>query len=78
MYADSDYAGDLDKRKSLTIYVFTLSGCAIVGRRHYKSTISFFHHRSKVYDKGRGSERTNLAERFGEWSGFAAGWDCCV
>ena len=28
-YVDSDYIGDLDKRKSLTGYVFTLSDCAI-------------------------------------------------
>ena len=26
---DSDYTGDLDKRRSVTGYVFTLSGCAI-------------------------------------------------
>jgi hypothetical protein len=66
VYANSNYAGGLEKRKSLTIYVFTLSRCAIVGRRHYKSTISFFYHRSKVYNNDRGSERTNLDERFGE------------
>ena len=28
-YVDSDYVGDLDKRRSLKGYVFTLSGCAI-------------------------------------------------
>ena len=28
-YVDSDYAGDLDKRRSLTRYIFTLSGSAI-------------------------------------------------
>ncbi|WVZ95731.1 hypothetical protein U9M48_041458, partial [Paspalum notatum var. saurae] len=27
-YVDSDYAGDLDKRRSLTGYVFTIGGCA--------------------------------------------------
>ena len=26
---DSDYAGDLDKRRSLTGYVFTIGGCAV-------------------------------------------------
>jgi hypothetical protein len=28
-YVDLDYAGDLDKRRFLASYVFTLSGCAI-------------------------------------------------
>ena len=28
-YVDSDFAGDLDKRRSLTGYIFTVSGCAI-------------------------------------------------
>ena len=28
-YVDFDYAGDLDKRRSLTGYMFTIGGCAI-------------------------------------------------
>ena len=28
-YVDSDFAGDLDKRKSTTGYVFTLAGAAV-------------------------------------------------
>ena len=28
-YVDSDYAADLDKRRSLTAYVFTLGSCAV-------------------------------------------------
>ena len=28
-YVDSDYVGDIDKRRSLTGYVFTIGGCAI-------------------------------------------------
>jgi len=28
-YVDSDYAGDLDKRRSLTGYVFTIGGYAV-------------------------------------------------
>ncbi|PHT48471.1 hypothetical protein CQW23_12679 [Capsicum baccatum] len=28
-YADSDFAGDHDKKRSLTGYVFTVGGCAI-------------------------------------------------
>ena len=28
-YVDSDYTGDLDKRRSLMGYVFTIGGCAV-------------------------------------------------
>ena len=28
-YVDSDFAVDLDKRRSLTGYVFTIGGCAV-------------------------------------------------
>ena len=28
-YVDSDYAGDLDKRRSLTGYIFTVGGCVV-------------------------------------------------
>jgi hypothetical protein len=28
-YVNSDYAADLDKRRSLTGYVFTIGGCAV-------------------------------------------------
>ena len=31
-YVDSDFASDLDKRRSLTGYVFTLGGCAVSWR----------------------------------------------
>ena len=34
-YVDSDFGGDLDKKRSLTGYVFTLGGCAI----SWKSTL---------------------------------------
>jgi hypothetical protein len=36
-YVDSDYAGDLDNRRSLTGYVFTIGGCAVSwkARLHY-------------------------------------------
>jgi hypothetical protein len=37
---DSDYAGDLDKRRSLTGFVFTLSGCAISWKATLQSTIA--------------------------------------
>ena len=28
-YVDSDFAGDLDKRRSQTSYLFTLGGCTV-------------------------------------------------
>ena len=34
-YVDSDYAGDLDKRRSTTGYVFTLSQDRLVGALFY-------------------------------------------
>lgn len=40
MYVDSDYAGDLDKRISLTGFVFTLSGCAISWKATLQSTVA--------------------------------------
>ena len=34
-YVDSDYAGDLDQRRSLTGYVFQINGCTV----SWKSTL---------------------------------------
>lgn len=39
-YVDSYYAGDLDRRRSLTGYVFTLSGCAISWKAILQSTVA--------------------------------------
>jgi len=39
-YVDSDFGGDLDKRWSLTDYVFTLGGCAISWKSTLQSTIA--------------------------------------
>ncbi|KAL5705396.1 hypothetical protein ACHQM5_023705 [Ranunculus cassubicifolius] len=39
-YVDSDYAGDLDKRRSTTGYVFTLAGGAICWRSILQSTVA--------------------------------------
>lgn len=39
-YVDSDYTGDIDKRRSLTGYVFTLSGSAISWKATLQSTIA--------------------------------------
>ena len=38
-YVDSDYAGDLDKRRSLTGYVFTLCGSVISWKATLQSAI---------------------------------------
>nr|GEU72658.1 retrotransposon protein, putative, Ty1-copia subclass [Tanacetum cinerariifolium] len=37
-YVDLDYAGDLDKRRSLTGYVFTVGGCAISWKTSLQAT----------------------------------------
>ena len=39
-YVDSDYAGDLDKRRSLTGYVFTLCGSVISWKATLQSTVA--------------------------------------
>ncbi|GJZ50762.1 hypothetical protein Tco_0605277 [Tanacetum coccineum] len=39
-YADSDYGGDLVKRRSLTCFIFTLFGCAISWKSTLQSTIA--------------------------------------
>ena len=39
-YVDSDYVGDLDKRRSLTGYVFTIGGCAISWKATLQSTVA--------------------------------------
>ena len=39
-YADSDYGGDLVKRRSLTCYIFTLFGCAVSWKSTLQSTVA--------------------------------------
>ena len=39
-YVDYDYAGDLDKRRSLTGYKFTIGVCAICWKATLQSTIA--------------------------------------
>lgn len=39
-YVDSDFAGDLDRRRSLTGYVFTLGGCAISWKAILQYTVA--------------------------------------
>jgi len=40
-YIDSDYTGDLDKRQSITRYVFTLSQAPLSRRSTIYSTVAF-------------------------------------
>ncbi|PHU29366.1 hypothetical protein BC332_01459 [Capsicum chinense] len=39
-YVDSDFAGDHDKRRSLTGYVFTIGGCAISWKVILQTTVA--------------------------------------
>ncbi|KAI3780212.1 hypothetical protein L2E82_10183 [Cichorium intybus] len=39
-YVDSDFGKDLDKRRSITGYVFTLNGCAISWKAQLQSTVA--------------------------------------
>lgn len=39
-YVDSDYAGDLDKRRSLTGYIFTVFGCVVSWKATLQSTVA--------------------------------------
>ena len=39
-YVDSDYAGDLDKRRSLKGYIFTVFGCTISWKATLQSTVA--------------------------------------
>ena len=46
-YVDFDFAGDLDKRRSLTGYVFTVGGCAISWKDNLQTTIALFTTKAK-------------------------------
>ncbi|KAG8492460.1 hypothetical protein CXB51_009588 [Gossypium anomalum] len=39
-YVDADFAGDLDRRRSLTSYVFTIRGCAISWKATLQTTVA--------------------------------------
>nr|CAD40121.3 OSJNBa0061C06.5 [Oryza sativa Japonica Group] len=39
-YVDSDFAGDLDRRRSLTSYVFTIGGCAVSWKASLQATVA--------------------------------------
>ena len=60
-----DFASDLDKRKSLTGYVFTLYGSVINLESNVTINSCFVYYRGKVYGSNRGSEGSYLVEGFG-------------
>jgi len=39
-YSDSDYTGDVDNRKSMTGYVFTLGGCVVSWKATLQPTVT--------------------------------------
>jgi len=39
-YVDFDYAGDLNKRRSLTGYIFTIGGCAVSWKASLQATVA--------------------------------------
>lgn len=39
-YVDSDDASDLDKRRSLHSYIFTIGGCAILVENHFSRLLN--------------------------------------
>lgn len=39
-YADSDYAGDSNHRRSVSGYTFMLAGCAIAYKSRYQSSVA--------------------------------------
>jgi hypothetical protein len=43
-YVDSDYVGDLDTRRSLTGYVFTIGSCDVSWKAHLQATVAFIHY----------------------------------
>ena len=53
-YCDSDYAGDLDKRRSTTGYVFTLAKAPVSWKVYLTVNSSFVYNRGRVYGNNRG------------------------
>ena len=53
-YVDSDYAGDLDNRRSTTGYVFTLAGGPICWRSVLQYVVAMSTTKGGVHDFSRG------------------------
>jgi hypothetical protein len=63
-YVDSDFAGDLDKRRSTSRYVFTLPVDPLVGCQSVIEHCYFIHYRSIICRRFTWLERHSLVERF--------------
>uniref|UniRef100_A0A3Q7I371 Reverse transcriptase Ty1/copia-type domain-containing protein n=1 Tax=Solanum lycopersicum TaxID=4081 RepID=A0A3Q7I371_SOLLC len=64
-YSDSDYAGDVDTRRSMTGYVFTLGGSVRQLEGNFATYSDFVYYGSGVHGLDRGCKRRDLAERAG-------------
>jgi hypothetical protein len=63
-YVDSDFAGDLDKRRSTSGYVFTLAGGSISWMSKLHKHCFFIHYRSRICSCFTCLQRGSLVERF--------------
>jgi len=48
-YVDSNYAGDFDKRRSLTGYVFTIGGCAVSWKASLQATAAYLQLKQSIW-----------------------------
>uniref|UniRef100_A0A3Q7JMW7 Reverse transcriptase Ty1/copia-type domain-containing protein n=1 Tax=Solanum lycopersicum TaxID=4081 RepID=A0A3Q7JMW7_SOLLC len=63
-YSDSDYAGDVDTRRSMTSYVFTLGGSVVSWKATLQPTVTLSTTEG-VHGLDRGCKRRGLVERAG-------------
>ena len=55
-YVDSDYASDLDTRRSLTGYVFTIGGCAVSWKARLQATVALSNTEAEYMDVSESSK----------------------
>ena len=48
-YVDSNYAGDFDKRRSLTGYVFTIGGCVVRWKASLQATVLYLQLKQSIW-----------------------------
>ncbi|GKD15779.1 hypothetical protein Tco_1204937 [Tanacetum coccineum] len=72
-YVDSDYAGDLDKRRSLTGYVFTVGGCDVSWKAILQATTALSTTEAEYMVISEAcKEAIWLRNLFNEFSGFTS------